>query len=60
MQYGLNLALDLYQVSRYLFSLSLYEDELMSAPIIIMFLPNLRLGNEKVTCILGKITYPEQ
>ena len=59
MQYGLNLALDLYQVLRYLFSLSLYEDELMSAPNIITVLPNLRFGNEKVPCILSKITYPE-
>ena len=39
--------------------ISFYEDELMSAPNIITVLPNLRLGNEKVPCILSKIIYPE-
>ena len=48
--------LDLFQELKYpFFLLSIFVDELVSAPKIIAFLPNPVPGNEKLSCLSNPI-----
>ena len=42
-----------------LFLLSIFVDELISNPKIILFLPNPVTGNEKISCLSNPIPEPE-
>ena len=51
---------DLYPKLQYLFFLlSIFVDEFISTPKIIIFLPNPVPGNQKLPCLLNPISYPE-